>query len=785
MVVLHLNRRFALGVLTTVIALGLYYALGSAPAHAHAGHANGQHHITTAAPGTCESVGLISASADSGCTHGPDPAPPGVNPADVDLPEAFSAASFAVCEGDGQSGQRVQVIYARASDKPDRYRDYLSSFQGWASEGDAIYQASAAETDGARHVRFVHDANCAISVLNVTLSPTGDDDFWKMSGELWDQGFRQNNRKYLIFIDRNHPDFCGQATVFHDDRAGQDNQNNTLYGYAAIYNGCWSSSVTIAHELGHNFGAVQGSAPNASRWDHCVDEWDVMCYDDGSGIPLRYACPDSNHNARLDCNHDDYFHTNPPADNYLATHWNIANSGFLGTSGSQITLSKEKSKFNGWVIATLSGFAPNQPITLSWPDMTVLAQTTADDAGHGTVGFRTPLVALGTYTVLARDAAGNSATDLLRVIPRINLNEQTGFPGDQIRVYFYGFAPDDQVEVKWYALDGSTYEVLGVVTIADNGRGTKLVTIPYASEPGAHLIRGDVIGEGRSASMSFTVIQSAQQISLSKTKSKFNGWVGATMTGFAPNATVTLTWPDGLVLAQTTTDGAGTGAASFRTPLYPLGDYEVRATDSAGNAAAATLRIIPRIKLTDYAGPAGSSIRVYLYGFAPGNRVEILWYALDGASYTVLDTVTIADNGRASRVVTIPSDAPPGDHRVRGDVIGVSRSTSTIFSVMLESAKEPTVTPTATMTPQPTSTATPEPSRTSTPLPTDTVTQEPPETSTPTPTETSTPEPTSTAQPTETLTPTETATPEPTATETPAPTSEAVLNRYVAVRKSW
>jgi hypothetical protein len=787
-VVLHFDRRFLFGCLSALIALTLYFVLTSAPAYAHAGHDDGQHH-TAAAPATCESAGFVTAGVDGGCTHGPDPAPLGVNPADVDPPTDFSAASFAICDGDGQSGERVQVIYARASDKPDRYNEYVESFRGWASEGDAIYQESARETSGMRYIRFVHDANCRISVRNVVISPSGDQDFWTLTGELWNQGFHDANRKYLIFFDRNHPDFCGQATTHLDSSPGTFNTNNQTYGYAVIYNGCWSSNVTISHELGHTFGAVQRDAPNASRWDHCVDEWDVMCYDDGSGpgYELEFRCPEHSHNERLDCNHDDYFHTNPSAGAYLATHWNIADSDFLGTSGSQLTLSTEKSKFNGWVGATLSGFAPNQQLTLSWPDLTVLARTTTDGTGRATVSFRTPLAALGTYTVLARDTANNSATALLRVIPRINLNETAAYPGTVVRVYFYGFAPDERVEVQWFASAGAEPEVLGVARIAENGRGTVLVTIPLLAEPGPHTIRGDVIGVRRSTSMTFTVIQTPWQISLSTEKSKYNGTVGATLTGFTPNAAFTVYWPDGLVLGQGIVDGAGNATLSFRTPLYPLGTYEIRAIDSAGRAATNTLRIIPRIKLTEDSGPGGTVIRVYLYGFAPGNQVDIKWYALDGASYTVLSTVTIADNGRASRLVTIPEDAPVGEHRIQGDVIGIRRSTSDTFSVTPTISVEPSATPTATAT------ATAEPTETSTPVPSGTATPEPSVTTTPVPTETSTPEPTGTAPPTETPAPTETpspvpsetASPEPTATETPVSAPQTLVDRKLVIRGAW
>nr|HMN30431.1 Ig-like domain-containing protein [Caldilineaceae bacterium] len=55
-----------------------------------------------------------------------------------------------------------------------------------------------------------------------------------------------------------------------------------------------------------------------------------MCYSDAPHFPtVRYICNQYRFTLLLDCNHDDYFHTNPPAESYLATHWNVADSEFL------------------------------------------------------------------------------------------------------------------------------------------------------------------------------------------------------------------------------------------------------------------------------------------------------------------------------------------------------------------------------------------------------------------------------------------------------------------------
>src|SRR5205823_7076370 len=125
-----------------------------------------------------------------------------------------------------------------------------------------------------------------------------------------------------------------------------------------------------------------------------------MCYDDDStddGIvdttsgthAITYACADAAHESRFDCNHDDYFHTAPPANSYLATHWDSALNSFLATTGlpdpptsllldprsGAITASWKAPKSNGgsavtaYVVGLYDGSTLAQPVYTT-PDAT-------------------------------------------------------------------------------------------------------------------------------------------------------------------------------------------------------------------------------------------------------------------------------------------------------------------------------------------------------------------------------------------------------------------------------
>lgn len=296
--------------------------------------------LTRAKGGKCTGAFRIDVSSGSplACSHGPDPAPRGINVhsfrsvSDLASGSSTSSSSSSVqCIGDGTSGPRVQAAYVVASDVTDRYATIAPLIQSWAGEMDGALNQSAAETGGQSHIRFVTNPDCSLNVAHVVLSSTGDDDFANTITELRAQGLNHTDRKYLLWVDATV--YCGIAQVTGSDIPNASNPANTGPFYARVDSGCWGRSDHLSelHELMHTLGAVEPSAPHATANYHCTDEYDVMCYSDAVGVTLTYPCA-SSHEWLLDCNHDDYFNTSPPSGSYLATHWNVANSVFLQTT---------------------------------------------------------------------------------------------------------------------------------------------------------------------------------------------------------------------------------------------------------------------------------------------------------------------------------------------------------------------------------------------------------------------------------------------------------------------
>ena len=285
---------------------------------------------------------------DHGCTHGPDLPPKGVDPkrrqptlvgdanASATEPGTAAAATPVPCYGDGQSGTRVEAIYAYQSGSAGRYSTVLPSIRAWAGEIDRVFMASAAKTGGVRHVKFVTDSSCNLVVRNVPLSSAGIGSIGGMITDLKKLGYNRSDRKYLVWVDANV--YCGISQIIGDDRPGQENANNGSFGamFSRVDTGCWgvSGHSVEAHELMHSLGGVQTSATHSTPANHCYDGADLMCYDDGSGVVTQTVCAAA-HGNLFDCGQDDYFSTAAPPGSYLATHWNAANSQWLTSATPQ------------------------------------------------------------------------------------------------------------------------------------------------------------------------------------------------------------------------------------------------------------------------------------------------------------------------------------------------------------------------------------------------------------------------------------------------------------------
>lgn len=163
--------------------------------------------------------------------------------------------------------------------------------------------------------------DCSGSNINITkfaLNSSGQNsnqDFYSIRNQLVGAGFTDPKAKYWVWTNRGYLG-SGIGEFQPDDSPTINNANNQGPTFALTYgNGSSPSTlaVVMAHENGHNQGAVQYSAPDSDGNIHCTDGA-IMCmiY---NGSQISYS--------GFDVNNNGYFNPRPPAGSYLASHWNI------------------------------------------------------------------------------------------------------------------------------------------------------------------------------------------------------------------------------------------------------------------------------------------------------------------------------------------------------------------------------------------------------------------------------------------------------------------------------
>jgi hypothetical protein len=248
---------------------------------------------------------------------------------------------------------QIHVVYAYASDQPNRFANWADRLQGNVS---VVQRFLAAQSGGTKVLRFDMRSDCAgaVDITTVPLPSTREDykdDFALVRDDTWDylaaHGGLGGPRDLMILADNltaatNY--WVGLGQYYNDDRPGSNNFNNgagltaVLWATVNSPGDQWPDTETwwpegFLHEITHNLGGVQETAEHATLAGHCWDEADVMCYDDGSGIAMQSYCPTGSGtiDESYDCGKDDYYAPAPPAGSYLAAHWNVYNSAFMAS----------------------------------------------------------------------------------------------------------------------------------------------------------------------------------------------------------------------------------------------------------------------------------------------------------------------------------------------------------------------------------------------------------------------------------------------------------------------
>ena len=230
-------------------------------------------------------------------------------------------ASAPACVADPASQFHSVVVYAHASDRPDRSAEMTPVLRGMVEQANGFLRQESLELGAEARYKFRCDKTNVVTVLVGHLPRTdAETTFATLIGDLRAQGHKSPYAKYWVWYDGTRGNLYGQGQLFNNDKLTSANGNAKGNMFSVVWG--LTDPAAFVHESAHTMGAVQLSAPHSSGAWHCVDGLDVMCYvDNPDSAYSAGACADRVH---LDCNHDDYFHPSPAPGSYLATHWNLA-----------------------------------------------------------------------------------------------------------------------------------------------------------------------------------------------------------------------------------------------------------------------------------------------------------------------------------------------------------------------------------------------------------------------------------------------------------------------------
>lgn len=192
---------------------------------------------------------------------------------------------------------QFKVIHAYPSDRPNRFAQWACVLQADASLAESYVSL---QQGSSRAPRYDMGTSCGAQYPDIqTVALPGPrssyiDNFGAVRSYVASVVNQApgGSRNDFVLADTLGSGLAANAMVVSDDRPGADNQNNA----GGLYSMMWIPDATnppaggsfwpsaMLHEMTHEMGGVQGSAPHSTGGFHCWDGSDLDVLDAGGDL---------------------------------------------------------------------------------------------------------------------------------------------------------------------------------------------------------------------------------------------------------------------------------------------------------------------------------------------------------------------------------------------------------------------------------------------------------------------------------------------------------------------
>jgi len=296
---------------------------------------------------------------------------------------------------------------------------------------------------------------------------------------------------------------------------------------------------------------------------------------------------------------------------------------------------------------TLADFTPGT-IDISFDaESNVVETDSSDDNGDLYTYLIIEEYPAGKYKVWATDNDDNQEISYFDVVPEIELDNSSGYVGDDIIVDGTGFAANSEVSI---CFDG---DEVAIDRTNEDGSFSGATFQAPESYNGSHTVKA--VDDSEDDNYTTTSFLTHQSMAISAQSGAVGTGVTVSGTGFAADSDIAVRFADKEVTSSKS-DENGTFSDTFVVPAMVKGTYRIKVTDGS-NSEFADFTTLSATTLSPTTGHVGTEVTVSGAGFTPNATIVVKY---DGTQVVKTNT---DENGTFETNFNVPV-SEHGEHTV-------------------------------------------------------------------------------------------------------------------------